>query len=1082
MPTVVQQVKGESYAEYGFHAVEIATAAGHGIVVYAGWDRNFNPSPAPTPAVHVSDSAGNKWYHLGTSDAANSGARCSIWFTPGWQAVEWVSVSLTGYAASLAYLVAEISGMPSLSVTDVSVTSTSPAVMSTTVAAEGTASVSGIGFSVACAGSTATSLSSAPSGWTALDTVSAGGSAADGVEIWPYWHSSVSAGNVTASYGFSAAAPLAAALATIETSPVAPVPVNPQFPVLAVSLSLGMLPGDVSAAPPVGTDITLRCIGKDGDAWIDTGYGREYELAAPEAGTMTVGVRNNDGAFTPGNISSPYWSNALTANPGFETGTLAGWSPLNNASPAVQQGYVYDGGWSAQLTPDGVTAASGLAVAAVATGSRDYCASAWCLFPSAWAGGVEALIGWYSGATLLATTTGGLFTPAAGTWTQISVRASAFPGATSAVAYFEYAGGVPPATAVSYWDDGGLCPGGQTVQVNCVRDLTPVHVDAYWAGAWYDVGHGYVQAWPQEWPDLPQYGLSKMKAADALAVMASCTMPSAMQGEILIDNPYAYLTCGEQYLSFTTGLTGDSDTLVSAAFASAQFLQAANLSRTNQRYGVYVQASPSVQVQTGLALNLLGDQGTGMGATSYTGNPGVGAGPGVVYADPNLPSPQVAAGYNGVSLECWFVQDDTNEPYLLSAWASGSPYVASAAPDLLGGALSVIADGSTSQLTVFLPGTALVATYASSVNPQHVAVVLSPNASVSFPSPNWTAELWLNGALADSAAMTRANLLAWNAVTLGPARYTFGAVPFKGNYVLGHAAVHSSALAPSRVTAHYRVGGFGTVSGAAGDTPQQRLAAILCWGNLGIARGGPLTFHGATENVWMGPAYDVGGSSATDAAGVITTSEGGQLACMPSGVLTYLPRWWLYNQPSAVTFGDNSQAGEVPFLRGQAWDFDTTYLYDQVAATRVSGPTTSITATWRDTIGALRYFLRSALTQQVETTSDFDAYDASTWLANKYAEPALRVRSMTIDAAANPAQAFPAVLTTRQGTVATVSRRPVGGTAISTVVQCQKVSHRIGAGEWKTRYQLSPYQPDNSVLQLDTAGFDTLGGVAALPR
>jgi hypothetical protein len=1086
VPQLVQQIKGSSYAEYGLHAVEITTTAGNGIVVYAGWDRNLTPSPAPVPACYVSDSAGNQWYHLGTSDAGNSGARASVWYTPGWQAVEWVSVSLTGFAASLAYLVAEFTGLPALCVPSVSVTTSSPAVTTAGLTVTGDAPASGPAFAVLAAGSATAELSTAPAGWSALEPVTAGGSAADSVQIWPYFLSASGAGTVTAEYGITTSAPMAGVVSVLEASPAAPVLPNPAFPLLSAGLGFGFLPGDVSAAPPVWTDVTSRCITPEGGAWIDYSYGHEYELASSEAGTLSVMISNTDGALTPGNPASAYWSNALTGNPSFQeatgiaaqtTGTTAGWSAQGNAALGTSGTYIKDSSWSAQVTPDGLTASPGLVTSLVPVWSTDYCASAWVYIPQG--GTAQAVISWYAGSVYSSQAAGTPVTVPAGQWTQVTARASAPPGVTAAAAGFQIPG-TPAAAVVSFWDTAGLCYGGQTVQADCVRDLCPVRVSAYWDGIWYDVASGYVQAWPAEWPDLPQFGLSRMRAADSIAVMASCTMPSAMQGEILIDSPYAYLPCGEQYLTSVNGLSTSTTTLQSYEFAAASYLPAANYSRVNQRAGMYVQAHDADPVQTGLALNLLGDQGTGMGTTSYAGNPGAGAGPGVVYADPGLPSPAVTSGQNGTSVECWFLQDDTSQPVLLTAAAHGSPYLASAPPELLGSAFTIIANGGLSQVAVFLPGTALTAAYTASPGPQHLALTFVPVASVIQPAPFWSVQLWLNGVLAAEADVIYGTLLQWAAVILGPARYAFGAVPFRGNYVLGHAAVHSAALSPSRVRAHHRVGAYGTTSGSGGDTPQQRVAAILSWGYLGIPRGGPLTYAGATENLYLGPAYDVGGSTAIDAVNTVTTSEGGLAACMPNGVLTYLPRNWLYNLPSAVTFGDDPAAGEVPFLRGQAWDLDTTYLYDQTAVTRVSGATTSVTATWRDSTGAARYFTRSALTQQIETTSDDDAYDASTWLAAKYAEPSLRVRTLTIDAASNPVQAFPAVLATRQGTVATVNRRPVGGAPVSTLMQVQKVTHRIGPGKWQVTCQLSPYVPDSSVLQAD-AGL-TLGGVSALPR
>ena len=164
-----------------------------------------------------------------------------------------------------------------------------------------------------------------------------------------------------------------------------------------MEIAEGFQPGDPTAIPPTWTDITARCMGKSGDAFITVTYGQQYELATPEAGEMVIGVNNLDGAFTPGNPTSPY-------------------------APYVVLGM-------------------------------------------------------------------------------------------------------------------------------------PVRVSAYWDGSWYQVGFGYVERWPTEWPDLPQWGLSKLTCTDSIAVLNSATMPSALQGDILADGPYLYLPCNEQYLTYLNGLT-----------------------------------------------------------------------------------------------------------------------------------------------------------------------------------------------------------------------------------------------------------------------------------------------------------------------------------------------------------------------------------------------------------------------------------------------------------------------------------------------------------------------------------------------
>ena len=165
---------------------------------------------------------------------------------------------------------------------------------------------------------------------------------------------------------------LSGVVATIEADPVTPTQSNPNFPNLKVEIAEGFQPGDPTAEPPTWTDITARCMGKDGDAFITVTYGQQYELATPEAGEMVIGVNNLDGAFTPGNPTSPY-------------------------APYVVLGM-------------------------------------------------------------------------------------------------------------------------------------PVRVSAYWDGSWYQVGFGYVERWPTEFPDLPQWGLSKLTCTDSIAVLNSATMPSALAG------------------------------------------------------------------------------------------------------------------------------------------------------------------------------------------------------------------------------------------------------------------------------------------------------------------------------------------------------------------------------------------------------------------------------------------------------------------------------------------------------------------------------------------------------------------------
>jgi hypothetical protein len=186
-------------------------------------------------------------------------------------------------------------------------------------------------------------------------------------------------------------------------------------------------------------------------------------------------------------------------------------------------------------------------------------------------------------------------------------------------------------------------------------------------------------------------------------------------------------------------------------------------------------------------------------------------------------------------------------------------------------------------------------------------------------------------------------------------------------------------------------------------------------------------------------------------------------------------RWAMFNQPPALVFGDNASAGEIPYLPGQAFDYDNTYLYNIDQVTQTQGPTTGITVTATSTASEAAYFNRSILQVGIQTTSPLDAYDLANWINGVYSQPQLRLRGLTVDAAANPSAAFPGVLSLQQGNAATVNRRPVGGVPLSANVLVQKVSHSIGPKMWQTSFEMSPYGPLSAVLQLDAAGFDVIG-------
>lgn len=595
---------------------------------------------------------------------------------------------------------------------------------------------------------------------------------------------------------------------------------------------------------------------------------------------------------------------------------------------------------------------------------------------------------------------------------------------------------------------GDFTPGNSASPYAPLRIGIPVRVRAWWAGRWYHVAYGYVERWPTEFPDLPQWGLSKMTATDGVAVMNSTPMPSALQGDILADAPYALLPGSEQYLSFSTGISATGN-FGFYTYLDPQGLPAVNLSRTSQREGFYTDGSAGLIAQTGQALNLLGENGTGFGTSSATGSEI--RGPGLIYADPGMPHFNTSTGF---TLEIWFIANTTTATTLFTAYPAPSPYNLTS--------FMIEAVGSVPALVIWLPGTGAWKSVPLTLRSTMQQCVISVTSGV--------LSLYLNGALAGIWGLPDAAKGDWTAAVLGCARYAWGTQPFVGNYTAAYLTIYGYALPPARVHSHYQAG----FTGGTGDIFPVRAAKILTWGYLGLPRGGPITFAGSAGDVFCGAAYSISGGNAASAVNTFMTGDGGVYVSMPSGVLTVLPRWWLNNIPVTAAFGDATDGSEVPYLPGQAFDYDNTYLTSESQASQTAGPNQGITVAVKDATSQREYFTRSNLSQQLQTTSNYDVYDAASLGLANYSQPGIRNRGLTVDAASNPS-VFTTILTHRVADVATVTRRPVGGAVITTTVIAQKVSGEIGPGLWRVTYQHSPYTLQNAILTLDETGYNVVG-------
>jgi hypothetical protein len=210
-------------------------------------------------------------------------------------------------------------------------------------------------------------------------------------------------------------------------------------------------------------------------------------------------------------------------------------------------------------------------------------------------------------------------------------------------------------------------------------------------------------------------------------------------------------------------------------------------------------------------------------------------------------------------------------------------------------------------------------------------------------------------------------------------------------------------------------------------------------------------------------------------ADICMTDEDGLLFCDSNGVLRFVGRNTRHNPGTipVATFGEGSLTGssysygtyssgtyggsavvEVPYLIGTTYSQDPQYVYTAVATSQPDGVTS-----YTQNVAAGADYGDVVLRLQTHFADDIDAATLGQWVLAKWAgetTPQLRLQSIQIDAAANPAQAFPVVLSLELGKVVQVNRRPPYGGTISGLYTVESISHDVAAGKWLTTLELAP--------------------------
>ena len=647
--------------------------------------------------------------------------------------------------------------------------------------------------------------------------------------------------------------------------------------------------------------------GSSAAAHFDGGAGAAGVVASGYGG----GGGGSGGTASGGNAASgDLGATGVTGGAPGGNGALVAGAGFPAASPAIAGGAGGGGAENAGFT-SGAFGASGQ-IRLTYTPNGVVSASAWFYAPAGWDGGAQVNISWYdASSTFISTSTGTPTALPAAAWAQVTnLNVSAPTGAAYAQVTCLLVG-TPP--AAFYVAEAALVAGPDPVQTGLVRLLTPVRVTAWWNGRRYPIWFGYVERYPQAWPDMPQWGFCQITATDAISVASVANMYSAVQGDILADQPYAYLPMNEQYTSASQGPT----TIYTPVDANG--LIAVDYATPNQVPGIYGDGL-SAQVNTGLAINLLGDQNTGMGTSGYQVQDSGDRGAGLFYYDQNLP---VNSAGSGLTAEFWFAYGGTAQSCtLLTMYGAPSSFKAPTGSGN-GAVASVTANGASGTITVLGPaGATLGFPFTPDGNtPQHVVITLSTS--------NGLSSVYFNGV--SQGQVTLGVMTEFAAVAVGPSRYTYdcaNAYSYESfNYVAAHLAIYAYQLTSERIAAHYTTGALG----ASGVTAAERFAQILTWGGLGLKRG-VYWWEDATgqpEITQIGPAYSLSGSSAADGINAVAQEEGGRSNTQANGSYVYEERWAGYNKPTVAWFGDNATGGPVildtsPFPQGSLGSWSAT--------------------------------------------------------------------------------------------------------------------------------------------------------------
>lgn len=594
--------------------------------------------------------------------------------------------------------------------------------------------------------------------------------------------------------------------------------------------------------------------------------------------------------------------------------------------------------------------------------------------------------------------------------------------------------------------DGALDPSnGSSTFFPHVRVFTPYRMRATWSGVDYSVIQGFVERWPMKWED--QRGEVRMQVVDAMATLAATRLTGTLGAEILADDPWAYWPLNDGPLA-TKGANQSittSDSLVistslnlggDGTFGSTLTLQSEDSTcweqvRTTTATDDALPATPNAKYGTSLTANMV--------------------------------LPQLASG---VLMECWAKTTAVSPTQVYTLLAlKGSSF----ASDSLHRIVNLYIDTASGLPQVD------VATSAGAM--QTFSASLSGFADGGFHhyvvhTTTTTVKLWIDGNLRINASLASVPSATIDYIEVG------GQVDVWGNQNItvgqfAHVAVFQLGVADDRRIAKRAQAGLTGFPELTGNR-MNRLLSYAGW-TAGRAIDPGLSFLGA--------AATLSKQTILQAAQDVASWENGNVFVDNQGNFRFMDRNSIFNQTTKCVFGDGT--GETPYTTTVEIDYDPQYIYNDVTITQITsnfqtGVSTSAgnTAHERDSASILTYFYRF-LDKTTGVSSITQCVNEANWWLDNYAQPHMRLATITIVPSANPTL-WPIALGLEVGDRVTVKRRPFGSpNVIALDCYVEQIAHKVVADnlDWETTFSLSPVRqstyPGQSDWILHTSALDS---------